>query len=101
MINSSQGLSRNKISNTSEIDSRNIFYRTKMPLTRVSKPVPGVDGKEGAWRGDWQKRLAKGWRKVGEGLAGFLAPSNFGNSRGTRLEDLVCESMVGGVWRSE
>ena len=60
---------------------------TKKPLTRVSKPVPGVHGKRGLERG-WQKRLAKGWRKVGEGWAGwrrvgegladFLAPSNFG-----------------------
>ena len=39
----------------------------------------------GAWRGvgrkGWQ-RLAKGWRRVqlGEGLADFLAPSNFGIS---------------------
>ena len=44
----------------------------------------------GAWRGvgrkGWQRvgeRLAKGWRfrvgdRVGEGLADFLAPSNFG-----------------------
>ena len=41
---------------------------TKKPLTRISKPVPGVHGKRGLERG-WQKRLAKGWRKVGEGLA--------------------------------
>ena len=62
--------------------------RTKKPFTRVSKRVPGVHGKRGSERG-WQKRLAKGWRKVGEGLtegwhrvgeglADFLAPSNFG-----------------------
>ena len=41
---------------------------TKKPLTSVSKRVPGVHGKRGLERG-WQKRLAKGWRKVGEGLA--------------------------------
>ena len=49
--------------------------RTKKPLTRVSKPTPGVHGR-GAWRGvgrkGWQrvgKGLAKGWHKVGTGLA--------------------------------
>ena len=36
-------------------------------LTHVSKPVPGVHGKRGLERG-WPKRLAKGWRRVGEGL---------------------------------
>ena len=41
----------------------------KKPLTRVSKPVPGAHGKRGM-----EKRLAKGWRRVGEGLADFLAP---------------------------
>ena len=41
---------------------------SKKPLTSVSKRVPGVHGKRGLERG-WQKRLAKGWRKVGEGLA--------------------------------
>ena len=61
----------------------------KKLLTRVSERVPGVHGKMGFERG-WQKRLAKGWRKVGEGfceglakggqrvgkgLASFLAPS--------------------------
>ena len=62
--------------------------KSKKPLTNVSKRVPGVHGKRGLERG-WQKRLAKGWRKVGEGLAkgwqrvgeglaDFLAPSNFG-----------------------
>ena len=61
---------------------------TKKPLTRVSKRVPGAHGKRGLERG-LRKRLAKGWRKVGEGLAkgwhrvgtglaDFLAPSNFG-----------------------
>ena len=62
---------------------------SKKPLTSVSKRVPGVHGKRGLERG-WQKRLAKGWRKVGERLAkgwqrvgeglakGFLAPSHFG-----------------------
>ena len=50
---------------------------------RLGNPRSRVSGKRG-----WQKRLAKGWRKVGEGLAkgwhrvgeglaGFLAPSNF------------------------
>ena len=50
--------------------------------------MPGVHGKRVLERG-WQKRLAKGWRKVGEGLAkgwrrvgeglaDFLAPSDFG-----------------------
>ena len=45
----------------------------KKPLTRVSKPAPEVHGKRG-WRG-----LAKGWHRVAEGLAGSLAPSNFGH----------------------
>ena len=39
----------------------------KKPLTGVSKPVPGAHGKRGFERG-WQKRLTKGWRRVGEGL---------------------------------
>ena len=43
-------------------------YLPGKPLTRVSKPAPGVHAKRGLERG-WQKRLAKGWRKVGEGLA--------------------------------
>ena len=58
----------------------------KKPLARVSQQVIGAHGK------GWQKRLAKGWRKFGEGLAQgwsrvgecrqivaerFLAPSNF------------------------
>ena len=62
---------------------------SKRPLTCVSKPVPGVHGKRGGLERGWQKRLAKGWRKVGErfatgwhrvgeGLADFLGPSNFG-----------------------
>ena len=42
--------------------------KSKKPLTRVSKPVPGAHGKRGLERG-WQKRLAKGWRRVGKGLA--------------------------------
>ena len=37
-------------------------------LTRVSKRVPGAHRKRGLER-SWQKRLAKGWRKVGEGFA--------------------------------
>ena len=76
------------------VDVRAIFY-TKKPIARVSKRVPGVHGKRGLERG-WQKRLAKGWRKVGEGLAkgwhrvgeglaDFLAPSNFGISRGAHV----------------
>ena len=44
------------------------FTIPKKPLTRVSKRVPGAHGKRGLERG-WQKRLAKGWRKVDEGLA--------------------------------
>ena len=77
----------------------------KKPLTRVSKRVPGVYGKEGVGEGlaekvgkglakGWRKvgeGLAKGWHRVGEGLADFLAPSN---SRGARLEDWVCDSMA-------
>ena len=46
------------------------------------------DASQGPLGRGWQKRLAKGWRKVGEGLAkgwhgvgeglaGFLAPSSF------------------------
>ena len=83
--------------------------KSKQPLTRVSKRVPGVYGKRGLERG-CQKRLAKGWRRVGEGLAkgwrrvgeglakgrqrvgeglaDFLAPSNF-----AILETRVCDSM--------
>ena len=45
-----------------------VVLNPKKPLTRVSKPVPEVHGKRGLERG-WQQRLAKGWRKVGEGLA--------------------------------
>ena len=82
---------------------------------RVSKPVPGVHGKRGLERG-WQKRLAekvgrkgwqrvgerlaKGWRRAGEGLAkgwrrvsGFPCTLQSRNSRGARLETLVCDSM--------
>ena len=75
---------------------------SKKPLTSVSKRVPGVHGKRGLERG-WQKRLAKGWRKVGEGLAkgwrrvsGFPCTLQFQNSRGARLETLVCDSMGNG-----
>ena len=60
------------------------MVKTKKLLTRVSKRVPGAQGKRGLERG-WQKGwkrvgegLAKGWHRVGEGLADFLAPSNFG-----------------------
>ena len=69
-------------------------------LTSVSKRVPGIYGKRGLERG-WQKRLAKGWRRVGTGLAkgwrrvgGFPCTLQFRNSRGARLETLVCDSMV-------
>ena len=71
----------------SRISRKFLAVFAKKPLTRVSKPAPGVHGKRGLERG-WKKRLAKGWRKVGEGLAkgwhrvgkglaGFLARSNF------------------------
>ena len=73
---------------------------TKKPLTRVSKRVPGAHGKRGLERG-WQKGLAKGWRRAGEGLAkgwrrvsGFPCTLQFRNSRGARLETLVCDFMV-------
>ena len=48
---------------------------TKKLLTRVSKQVPGVHGKRGLERG-WQKRLAEGWRKVGEGFCFVAAIAN-------------------------
>ena len=56
--------------------NKNTKEKKDRGLTRVSKRVPGVQGKRGLERG-WQKRLAKGWRRVGEGLADLLAPSNF------------------------
>ena len=83
---------------------------SEKPLTRVSKRVPGAHGERGLERG-WQKRLAKGWRKVGERLAkgwrrvgtglakgwrrvgGFPCTLQFRNSRGARLETWVCDSM--------
>ena len=40
----------------------------KKPLTCVSKQVPGARGKTGL-EGGCQKRLAKGWRRVGKRLA--------------------------------
>ena len=47
------------------------------------------------------KGLVKGWQRVGEGLAqgwrrvsGFPCTLQFRNSRGARLETLVCDSMV-------
>ena len=65
--------------------------KTKKPLTRVSKTRAwgSTEKKKRGWRGVGRKRLAKGWRKVGEGLAkswrrvgeglaDFLARSNFG-----------------------
>ena len=45
---------------------------SKKLLTRVSKGVPGAHGKRGLERGLAEKvgkGLAKGWRRVGEGLA--------------------------------
>ena len=53
----------------------------------------------------YRERLAKGWRKVGEGLAkswrrvgeelaGFPCTLHLCNSRGARLEERVCENMV-------
>ena len=68
----------------------------------------------GGWRGvgrkGWQRvgeRLAKGWQRVGKGLAkgwqrvgGFPCTLQFRNSRGTRLETLVCDSMVFCAWLS-
>ena len=55
--------------------------------------------KRGLERG-WQKRLAKGWQKVGEGLAkgwrrvsGFPCTLQFRKPRGARLDTLVCDSM--------
>ena len=54
---------------------------SKKPLTSVSKRVPGVHRKRGVGEGLAEKvgkGLAKGWHRVGEGLADFLAPSNFG-----------------------
>ena len=39
----------------------------------------------------WQKGLAKGWRRV----SGFPCILQFRNSRGARLETLVCDSMGG------
>ena len=75
---------------------------SKKPLTRVSKRVPGVYGKEGLKRG-WQKRLAKGWQRFGEGLAqgwrrvgGFPCTLQYCNFRSARLE----EGVVGGQTRS-
>ena len=60
----------------------------KKPFICISKQAPGVHGKRSLERG-WQKRLAekvgkglakrlaKGWRRVGTGLATFLASSTF------------------------
>ena len=58
-------------------------------------------------RKGWQRvgeRLARAWRSVGEGLAkgwrrvsGFPCTLQFRNSRGARLETLVCDSMVGAL----
>ena len=62
-------------------------------LTRVSKQVPGAHGKRGLERG-WQKRLAKGWRKVGEGLNQHGQPKLWGAARTLRM-------LGWHLWRSE
>ena len=83
------------IPNTVDLEIVAYLLKAKKPLSHVSKREPGVYRKRGlaekVGRKGWQKRLAKGWRKVGEGLAkgchrvgegladaDFLAPSNFG-----------------------
>ena len=59
-----------------------MFTIPKKPLTRVSKRVParGLErGRQKRLAKGWRsvgEGLAQGWRKVGKGLAGFLAPSN-------------------------
>ena len=69
---------------TTKIDPKSVeneCRNPKMPLTCVSKPVPGVHGKRGVGEGLAEKvgeGLAKGWQRVGGGIADFLAPSNFG-----------------------
>ena len=75
------------------------FFRTRL-LTRVSNPRLGSTERWGLERG-WQKRLAKGWQTVGTGWAkgrqrvgGFPCTLQLCNSRGARLEDWVCDSMV-------
>ena len=51
----------------------------------------------GVGRRGWQRGLAKGWHRVGEGLAGFLAPSNFAipevpvYRRRTNVQQLTCK----------
>ena len=52
-------------------------------------------------RGGWRGVGRKGWQRVGEGLAkgwqrvgGFPCTLQFRNSRGARLEKLVCDSMA-------
>ena len=60
-----------------EINSK-LSEISKKPLTRVSQRVFGST-ERGGWRGVGRK----GWRRVGrhrvgEGLADFVAPSNFG-----------------------
>ena len=74
-------------------------WNPKKPWTRVSKRVPGVHGKRGLERG-WQKRLAEGWRKVGERLAKgwrrvgeFPCTLQYCNLRSALLEKGVCDSM--------
>ena len=61
----------------------------KKPFTRVSKRVIGPHGKRSLERG-WQKRLAKGWRRVGKG---FSCALQLCDSRNARLEERVCDSM--------
>ena len=68
----------------------------KKPLTRVSKRVPGVNGKRSLERG-WQRRLAKGWRrrlvKGWRRVGGFRCALQLCNSRNARLEEAgVCDS---------
>ena len=54
------------------------------PRTRVSKPASDVHGKRGLERA-WQKRLAKGWRKVGERLAKGWRRVGEGLAKGWRV----------------
>ena len=60
------------------------FLFPKKPLTQVSKRAPG-HGKRALERG-WQKRLAQGWRKVGEGMAKGWHRVGEGLAKGKRYE---------------
>ena len=55
-----------------------LWIRSKKPLTRFSKPAwgPQKERLEEELAEKVGKGLAKDWRRVGTGLAGFLAPSN-------------------------